>query len=508
MSCRHGKEKKKHSHQTSGVNGDEEKYALRNYISQFSKGLPHHLSNGLVRTHAYRSLLKAVKSGKSSDYEKIQVSPGLNVRLLNPQAAAFRGCDSRVCAFKSTPPTFESVEQGEEIIELYWMSLLRDAPFIWIASKPPKNDDDPYHVNELISLATSELSVSRHQLFRSFARSVPGVEIGPFISQFLLRPTKMGAVLFDGKIEVPFSIDYLTTWPEFIENQNGKTSVLYKVVQGRRYIATPRDLAHFVDEEVPYQAALRAALILLDLKVPLAKENPYSQLSGAPGLEGPILKKEIGYVTLGNSDLFSLLAEVSNLALKCAWYHKWNVHRRLRPEEYAGCIDRKLSGLDVDNLFPISEKVLHSDAVLRVFEKYSSHLLPQAYPSGAPLDPSFPNGHAVAAGAAVTILKAWFDETFLIPDPVQATSDGNYLIDYEPSASEQVMTVGGELNKLAFNIGVGREMAGVNFRSDTLQGLRLGEQVAISVLKTQKHRYNEPISGWSFFNFDGKYVGI
>jgi hypothetical protein len=32
--------------------------------------------------------------------------------------------------------------------------------------------------------------------------------------------------------------------------------------------------------------------------------------------------------------------------------------------------------------------------------------------------------HAAVAGACVTILKAWFDESFLIPDPVVPNSQG------------------------------------------------------------------------------------
>ncbi len=44
-----------------------------------------------------------------------------------------------------------------------------------------------------------------------------------------------------------------------------------------------------------------------------------------------------------------------------------------------------------------------------------------------------------------------------------------------------MLTVGGEANKLAANIALGRSHAGVNFRSDGRQSLILGEEAAISV---------------------------
>jgi len=41
-------------------------------------------------------------------------------------------------------------------------------------------------------------------------------------------------------------------------------------------------------------------------------------------------------VTFGGPHILGLVAEVTIRALKAVWYQKWFVHRRLRPEEYAG----------------------------------------------------------------------------------------------------------------------------------------------------------------------------
>jgi hypothetical protein len=50
----------------------------------------------------------------------------------------------------------------------------------------------------------------------------------------------------------------------------------------------------------------------------------------------------------------------------------------------------------------------------RIFSRYGSYLLPQAYPEDSPTHASHPIGHATIAGACVAILKAFFDENFPI----------------------------------------------------------------------------------------------
>jgi hypothetical protein len=62
--------------------------------------------------------------------------------------------------------------------------------------------------------------------------------------------------------------------------------------------------------------------------------------------------------------------------------------------------------------------------------------------------------------------------------------------------------VGNELNKLASNIALGRNMAGVHYRSDYVDSLKLGEQVAISILEDQRLTYNENYT-FSFTMFNG-----
>lgn len=65
------------------------------------------------------------------------------------------------------------------------------------------------------------------------------------------------------------------------------------------------------------------------------------------------------------------------------------------------------------------------------------------------------------------------------------------------------LTVGGELNKLASNVATGRNIAGVHWRSDAVESMKLGEAVAIALLRDQRETYNETFGGFEFTRFDG-----
>src|SRR5204863_5664584 len=196
------------------------------------------------------------------------------------------------------------------------------------------------------------------------------------------------------------------------------------------------------------------------------------------------------------------------IALKSVWFQKWYVHRRLRPEAFGGLVHNRLANKIA---YPLHADVLSSDAMTAVFKKNGSYLLPQAFPEGSPLHPSYPAGHATVSGACVTVLKAFFQEDFVFPRPVIPDPDlddedgsGTRLVHYT-GPDRNMMTVGGELNKLASNISIGRNMAGVHYRSDYVESLILGENVAISILKDQEKDFNESYC-LTFHKFDGTEV--
>ena len=129
---------------------------------------------------------------------------------------------------------------------------------------------------------------------------------------------------------------------------------------------------------------------------------------------------------------------------------------------------------------------------------------PSAYVEGCPLHPSYPAGHAVIAGACATVLKALFEETDLVSGVVTPSDDGLSLV----ADSNVALTIGGELNQLAFNIPMARDWAGIHYRSDAAGGLLLGEAVAICFLQDNVGTFTESFAGFQFTKFDGTAVSI
>ena len=115
-----------------------------------------------------------------------------------------------------------------------------------------------------------------------------------------------------------------------------------------------------------------------------------------------------------------------------------------------------------------------------------SYLLPMAFPKGSPMHPSYEAGHATVAGACVTMLKAFFDHGWRLDLGME---EGKYIA-YEPNEKgnglqkvllDQPLTIEGELNKIASNISIGLDWAGVHYFSDYIESLRMGEQIAIAI---------------------------
>ena len=227
--------------------------------------------------------------------------------------------------------------------------------------------------------------------------------------------------------------------------------------------------------------------------MPLNPGNPYLRS-----------QNQEGFGTFGPPGIATAVAEIATRALKAVWYQKWAVHRRLRPEAYAGLVHNTMTQAAK---YPIHNDAINSAALSRIKGKYGSFLLPMVFPEGCPLHPSYGAGHATVAGACVTILKAIFDESFILPKPVVPTADGLALTPYTGPDADK-LTVGGELNKIASNVAIGRNIAGVHWRSDYSASLRLGEAIAISVLRDQRLTYQEDFDGFTFTSFDGRKIAV
>jgi hypothetical protein len=193
---------------------------------------------------------------------------------------------------------------------------------------------------------------------------------------------------------------------------------------------------------------------------------------------------------------------VADAALKPCFYQKWVVHRTVCPEEFGGRVHLHKTGQAPS---PIHPDLLTTSTVLdAIAQKHGSYLLPMAYAGGCPPHPSYPAGHPVVTGAYVTVLKAWFDEAAVLPAPVVVSADGRTVTRYTGAP----LTVGGELNKLASNLLVGRSFGGVHWRSDNDAGLRLGEEMAISILADERGTIAEPFGGFSLTRFDGTTITV
>jgi hypothetical protein len=195
------------------------------------------------------------------------------------------------------------------------------------------------------------------------------------------------------------------------------------------------------------------------------------------------------------------MTEVSSRALKAQWCQKWLVHRRLRPEEFGGRVEvvrRRLAN------YPIHQDLFRATVLDAISDRTGNHLLPMAFPEGSPVHPAYGSGHATVAGACVTILKWFFNGDETVKNPVQVSSDGRTL---EPFVGPP-LTVNGELNKIASNVATGRNIAGVHWRTDAVEAIRLGEAIAISILRDQKDTYEEPFDGLTIRKFDGTTIRI
>jgi hypothetical protein len=467
-------------------NGDDALYP--NKIGSHTKALPHN-QLGEVDPDAYATLTRARETRNPALFDEIKL--GLGRKLTSPQAGLAMDLEGPDSHHVTMPPAprFASAETAGEAVELYWMALARDVNF------------SDYGSNPIIARAAQEIStlsdfrgprvggqVTPDTIFRL---NIAGDLTGPWLSQFLIQDFYFGANFFSQRMRtVNPGIDYLTRYSDWLDVQNGadpSANIQYDPTP--RYIRNLRDLAEWVHIDALYQGYLQACLILLGQGTRLD-----------PGLPLYNSKAQAGFAQCGGPHILSFVTEVATRALKAVWYQKWFVHHRLRPEEFGGRVHNHLAGAAN---YPLHPDILRSRAVAETFQKYGSYLLPQAFAEGSPTHSSYGSGHATVAGACVTVLKAFFDETDTIKNPVVPNADGTALVPYDGPP----LTVLGELNKVARNVAFGRNGAGIHWRTDALEGMKLGEAVVIGILEEQKLTYNDNVE-MSLTKFDGTKITI
>jgi hypothetical protein len=538
-------------HDEHANNNDETNYPDQPLIGNYSKGLRHN-TFGDPEPGSYATLLRALQSEDPGDFEEITLgiipSDAMRLKLTNPQAGLAFDIEGPDAQARTMPPAprFDSQVAAHEMGELYWMAAARDVPFVSYGSDPV--------VGAAISSLNTEFPqfggtapVTAQNVFRGI---YPGEQVGPYVSQFLVRgnvdPRRQpgqGRNAADGfisygsrtidqrQITAEPATDWLTDFGSWLNAQNGadmRGEDLFDTT--RRFIRNLRDGATFVHFDQVVDAFYNAAWILMsepagnqqtpqlltsgkparpqiDLEFPKDQGNPYDPPGTAMDsrTQGP-------FATFGPPHLLQVLSEVLGRALRAVWWQKWGVHRRLRPEEFGGRVDNWLQGR---RDYPIHVSIKNSLLTGGLAPYYGnetdpsaySFLLPQAYPEGAPTHPAYGAGHATGSGACATILKAFFDESTPIENPLQANSTGTALIAYSGTDAGQ-MTVGGELNKLAGNIALFRNAAGVHWRSDYTESLPFGEAIAIGLLQEMSLGFNEDDASFELTKFDGQKIRI
>ena len=607
------------------------------FIGNFHKTLPHN-EFGEVEPAAYRKFERTcleIEAGSPINYENVPAGPVNHpdqspfdadahpeliksaAKLTSPMAGASTetlGPDPQTLEMLPAPGC-RSITTMAEMVELYWMALLRDAPLV--AFQQHRNPPDAGCANlgdhnaQLGYNVATRMTAARNAVNRVFDVAVaqdtdfgklrapldvaPGAgganiilqtlfrsglydeEFGPLVSQFFIRPIGYGVQTIDQK-QVPYIAkrDFLTTHGDWLLAQNtGKDKYgrdygncnnysdqlhrgasYYPTTNGLpngsvvvRYISTMRDIARFVNRDALHQAYFNAALFLLGVDAPLDEGNPYA---------GNRYSREGAFATLGGPDLLTLVSEVASRALKVVWRQKWLVHRRCRPEVFGGLLQMQENGFGGNTRnyrlpmlvpgFPAFGTIL--TATLTEVRNHNNSLpggsetlfLPMAFSAGSPNHPAYGAGHATVAGACVTVLKAWFDEDAKLQSVFDKFNEGGIApvlkkgpkdppaeplmllqpgyrrsgADLEDFCDPQVysgddadrITVGGELNKIASNVAMGRSMGGVHWRTDNTRSLRLGEEIAIEILRKRTAEYAERPVSFTFRSFDRQRVHI
>lgn len=522
-------------------------------LGSFHKTLPHN-DYGEVDAAAYEKLIEATE-GRAAFTDVPRLNDGV-APLANPQGGLAHDRLTHHPANYSMPPAplVLSATTAAEMTELYWMALLRDVAFdkfdtdANVAAAAAEVDarfregiadtGDEGRLRPGVDVPGSASTMAKITQQNLFRLGLPGEEIGPFVSQFFLRPVHFGTQQIDQK-QRPYKAkqDYLKTFAEWLAAQNtGRDADGQDYSHANeknedyfdpepRYISTPRDLARFVNKDALHQAYFNAALVLLSGGAKWTPGNPY-------GDTGALHKREAGFGVLGAPHILALVSEVATRALKVVWNQKWQVNLRLRPEAYGGLVHVQeigIGGTYGKRAYGLPGWVATTEAASKVKSGKGSLLLPMAFTPGSPAHPAYGAGHATVAGVCVTILKAYFqtldssgapirfvtlkerDTPFGGGQTIQAYLPGivnghEGILTPLPTAEAEHLTIEGELNKLAMNVAMGRSIGGVHWRTDNSRSLSLGEALAARVLADITVDCNEHPS-FSFRTFGRKSDG-
>jgi membrane-associated phospholipid phosphatase len=266
--------------------------------------------------------------------------------------------------------------------------------------------------------------------------------------------------------------------------------------KGRVIVSSGRNLASLVHVDSLYQEHAFAVDLLTAGNYPRTPVSPYTNPQGMPGVHA---KNEGDGPTLGPPDAAGLVGSVALEAARLAWSQKYLIARRARPEVFGALLHKRKTGGSENTYGPLDPRLLTTNsAVSKLLDRIKAenaarggasgetYLLSQVFPEASPAHPAWPSGHATVAGACVTVIKAIFDDRATVKQQVNVTPPPPFT-----DENGVPLTVGGELDKLASNIALGRNFGGVHFRSDGEHGILLGEELALRFLQDHLRTYRE-----------------
>ncbi len=225
--------------------------------------------------------------------------------------------------------------------------LCRHEPHV-VRAKPEQHISLSGYAAEPVSAASfiRATAIRRDHICRSFFSSRPTFGVQPMSQQLkrFLSVSEGGA-------------DYMTSVDEYQAMQNGVPPTRQLVFDPTlRFTAAGPGLDRRPRTSIfPSRNTYGRFSSLMGIKSAVNPGNPYGYPNG-------VSRTQHGFVTFGsefcNLDAATTMAEMSTRALKAAWFHKWIVNLRMRPEEYGALVHANLTHA---HPFPQAAGAIHPD---------------------------------------------------------------------------------------------------------------------------------------------------
>lgn len=500
------------------------------YPYLFGKTLEHNTETGFISKEHGDKLINAIASGTLTDINNITLFDSMQRTrklegLTTLHSYNLTGNDP-VMHDLPTEAEFaiDSSKNCFEMLEVYAKSLARDINFSEYA-QDASNLVTALNQFDSDSITAPKNGVNQIDASTLFRGKGQDELYGPYISQFLLLPFNYGNLSIDQKYKVEKDSYTGLTMSSWLDVQNGVQGNNSMFETSYNYVNNGRVLGSKVHMDPLFQFYYNACLIAMQNNIsPSAWDNDITT----------------AWTDAGPPCLLAAVSDVALGALRVAWYQKFGLTMKIRPEVLAQRItlgkNNSTMKMNVSKLNTIVECISGNEIMNLVHNKNNmilsnnsivsdfsfNYLLNVQFAEGSPTHPSLPAGHAVVAGACVTVLKAMLEthdsnymkykwsDTSVMRD-TKHSINGMDLVDYTGSDAAD-MTIVGELNKLASNVSLGRDFAGVHYRCDGDCGIKTGEDYAISYLVDKALELhaskNSAFTGWILEKMDGTIISI